>query len=203
MTSMHASEERSARRFRDYRGPGRHLPVAVEPGSLRVVAERTADSFSARLIAADQDRQRPAVLGVRGELDLGTAPVLLEVLLPVLERGTGPLVMDLSEVSFMDSTGVHVLTDTLRRLEPQNRGLVITCREHGQVHRLLAVMGLLDVGRAPLTSVFADDPRRHEEADLAGPTIALAMARTREPARPAVLSPARWLGNHTHSAEGS
>lgn len=144
MTSMHASEERSARRFRDYRGPGRHLPVAVEPGSLRVVAERTADSFSARLIAADQDRQRPAVLGVRGELDLGTALVLLEVLLPVLERGTGPLVMDLSEVSFMDSTGVHVLLDTLELLRHESRRLAIVCREGGQVHRVLALLGLLD-----------------------------------------------------------
>jgi hypothetical protein len=29
------------------------------------------------------------------------------------------------------------------------------------------------------------------------------MARTREPARPAVLSPARWLGNHTPTPGGS
>ncbi len=229
ITSMQAGEERAVERGRAARRLARDLAVTAEPTSLHVIVERTADSFSARLLAAEEDRQPAAVLEVRGELDLVTAPVLLEVLLFALERGTGPLVVDLSEVPFMDSTGVHVLIDTLRRLEPQDRGLVITCREHGQVHRLLGLVGLLDAvtvqrpGRArgdaagstipqplplreqgvPLNSGFADAPARQEEADLAGPTIALAMARTREPARPAVLSPAQWLGNHARSARGS
>jgi anti-anti-sigma factor len=85
------------------------------------------------------------VLSLHGEIDIGTGPGLQEVLLPVLERQTGPVVVDLSEVSFMDSTGVHVLVDTRRRLEAQNRPLAIACREGGQVHRLLALVGLLDL----------------------------------------------------------
>ncbi len=44
----------------------------------------------------------------------------------------------------MDSTGVHVLVETLQRLKLQNRRLAIACREGGQVHRLLALVGLLD-----------------------------------------------------------
>jgi anti-sigma B factor antagonist len=85
-----------------------------------------------------------SLLTARGEIDLATAPALLETLLPVLERETGPVVLDLSEVPFMDSTGVHVLVDAIRRLTPQNRRLAIACREGGQVHRLLALTGLLD-----------------------------------------------------------
>lgn len=96
------------------------------------------------LVAIHEQQQDAAVLSLHGEIELGTAPVLREALLPVLEHQTGPVVMDLSEVPFMDSTGIHVVVDTLQRLGPQNRRLAIVCREGGQVHRLLALVGLLD-----------------------------------------------------------
>lgn len=118
------------------------LPLTAEAGTgaLRPIASR----LSVGLLAADEHHHDVAVLSPHGEIDLGTAPLLREVLLPALERETGPVVVDLSGVSFMDSTGVHVLVETLRRLEPQNRRLAIVCREGGQVHRLLALVGLLD-----------------------------------------------------------
>ncbi len=99
---------------------------------------------SFRLLAAHEQDEHVAVLGVHGDIDLATAPMLREMLLPVLERQTGPVVMDLSQVPFMDSTGVHVLLDTLRWLEPQNRPLAIVCDDEGQVHRVLAMVGLSD-----------------------------------------------------------
>ncbi|MGN6868356.1 MAG: STAS domain-containing protein [Solirubrobacteraceae bacterium] len=101
------------------------------------------DALSVRLLPHDQ-HQRAAVLDVHGEIELGTAPVLRDALLPVLEHQTGPVVVDLSEVTFMDSTGVHVLVDTLERLRPENRRFAIACREGGPVHRVLTLVGLLD-----------------------------------------------------------
>ncbi len=89
------------------------------------------------------------MLSVQGEIDLETAPKLRGRLLPVLEQRTGPVVVDLSEVPFMDSSGVHVLLDTLRRLESQNRALMLVCHEEGLVHRILALVGLLDAVAAP------------------------------------------------------
>jgi anti-sigma B factor antagonist len=86
-----------------------------------------------------------AVVSMQGEIDLVTAPMLREALTPVVKLQTGPVVVDLSEVPFMDSTGVHVLMGTLRRLELQNRALALVCREEGQVHRILAWAGLLDI----------------------------------------------------------
>jgi anti-sigma B factor antagonist len=109
------------------------------------VPRSTADTASVGLRAAREQHQDVAVLSVHGEIDLATAPVLRELLLPILEHQTGPVVVDLSEVAFMDSTGLHVLVATLRRLEPQNRRLAIVCREGGQVHRVLALVGLLDI----------------------------------------------------------
>ncbi len=109
------------------------------------IARPTADTASVGLLAAHEQQEDVAVLSVHGEIDLATAPALREFLLPILEHQTGPVVVDLSEVAFMDSTGLHVLVATLRRLEPQNRRLAIVCREGGQVHRVLALVGLLDI----------------------------------------------------------
>lgn len=117
----------------------------VSPTAEQTDAPRWTTGASSVGPRADREHhQDVAVLSVHGEIDLGTAPAVREALLPVLEHEIGPLVLDLSEVTFMDSTGVHVLVDTLRRLEPQNRRLAIVCREGGQVHRLLALVGLLD-----------------------------------------------------------
>lgn len=125
-------------------GPRRSDPPAsVELGSGG--PQPTPGPFSARLLALNQGDGEVAVLSVRGEIDLNTAPVLLEILLPALERGSGRVVVDLSEVAFMDSAGVHLLLNTARRLKPQTRPLAIACREGTQVHRLLALLGLLDI----------------------------------------------------------
>ena len=60
------------------------------------------------------------------------------------------------------------LLDTLRRLEPQNRRLAIVCREAGQVHRLLALVGLLDaltVHRSRESAVIGGDDLLRSEPD--------------------------------------
>ena len=112
------------------------------------------------------------MLSVHGEIDLETAPVLRDVLLPILEHQTGPVVVDLSEVAFLDSTGLHVLVDTLRRLEPENRRLAIACREGGHVHRLLALVGLLDaltVHRSRESAVIGGDDLLRSEPGTYSP----------------------------------
>jgi anti-anti-sigma factor len=105
-----------------------------------------------------------------------------QALLRVVEHDRGPVVVDLSEVPFMDSSGVHVLVDAHQRLEFQNRRLVIACPAHSQVHRLLALSGLLAAVRVHGSRDTAVSATM--EVDPAGPTIALAMARRREPAGP-------------------
>ena len=125
MHAMHEIYEQQADRFRFDAGSVRSdlsqmaVPDAGAPG-------RTGETVSVRVLAAhDHDQHAAAVLSVHGEIDLGTAPVLREGLSWVLEHRTGPVVVDLSEVSFMDSTGVHVLLDTLELLKLENRRLAI------------------------------------------------------------------------------
>ena len=57
-----------------------------------------------------------AVIRVIGELDLATAPQLRDVLADLTGQGTIHVTVDLSEVAFIDSTGVTVLVAGLKRL---------------------------------------------------------------------------------------
>lgn len=137
---MHETEDHAAERP-SHAAAKQSDASAVE--QIDALTPTAASTLWVRVLASHEQLPHVAVLSVHGEIDLATAPTLREVLTPVLEHQTGPVVVDLSEVSFMDSTGVHVLTEALRRLEPQKRRLAIVCPDGGQVHRLFALLGLL------------------------------------------------------------
>jgi anti-sigma B factor antagonist len=50
-----------------------------------------------------------AVLTVSGEVDLATAPALQTALLAMMERGSARVIVDMAEVTFMDSSGLSAL----------------------------------------------------------------------------------------------
>ena len=81
------------------------------------------------------------MLRVGGEVDLFTAPKVKEQILDLLNSGTTKLVVDLEQVSFMDSTGIGVLIGALRRLKERDGKLALVCPQ-GPVLRVLEVTGL-------------------------------------------------------------
>jgi anti-sigma B factor antagonist len=83
------------------------------------------------------------VLALSGELDLATAPALRASLDKAVESGGADLWIDLSEVTFMDSTGLLALLATRRRLRASSTSLAIICPE-GPVRRVFTVAGLDD-----------------------------------------------------------
>lgn len=78
-------------------------------------------SFSAIPIAVGS---HPCV-ALHGELDLATAPDLEAVLGPLIQQGPLELVLDCSELSFIDSSGIAALISAQTRLEDQKRRLII------------------------------------------------------------------------------
>ncbi|MFF0309118.1 anti-sigma factor antagonist [Streptosporangium sp. NPDC004379] len=97
------------------------------------------------LTISSQTRDGVVILRARGELDLGSAPVLRDRLREATERPAAPaLVVDLAEVSFCDSVGMSELVLALHRSEDQGLRLALS-GVHGSLERLLLATGLHNV----------------------------------------------------------
>ena len=74
----------------------------------------------------DIDRQGNDILvAVRGDVDVYTAPQLRERLYAVLTDGAARVVLDVSKMTFIDSTGLGVIVGTLKRLREQGGDLIL------------------------------------------------------------------------------
>jgi len=85
----------------------------------------------------------PGVL-VRGEVDLATAPTLTEELDAAMRDGVGAFVVDLCDVTFLDSSGMTVLLHARAFLGRDDRDLVVVCPP-GSVRRIFEVAGIDDL----------------------------------------------------------
>lgn len=85
-----------------------------------------------------------AVVGVRGEVDLVTAPELAAVLDAVIGRGYISVVLDLDQLAFMDVQGLRAIASGVGRLE--SVGGTLTIRSAPTlVLRILDITGLTDL----------------------------------------------------------
>jgi anti-anti-sigma factor len=94
-----------------------------------------------------------------GELDIASAPALREQLLRLLRPGSSRLVIDLSEVSFCDASGLAVLVSTGRRARLLG-GFLRLAAVSPQVGRVLHLAGLLrNFAIFPTAQAAATGPR--------------------------------------------
>jgi anti-sigma B factor antagonist len=87
-------------------------------------------------------------MAVEGDIDLAIAPRLEKDLLHAIRVGTGDVVIDFTDVTFLDSSGVHVLINAAAALVDQGREL----RLHGlrsTVRLAIDVLGLADTFNCP------------------------------------------------------
>lgn len=92
-------------------------------------------------------------MSVAGDIDIATAPHLGEELRAARGTGEGPIVVDLTDVTFMDSTGLAQLLTLHRDTQATGRRLAIICPE-GPARLLFAVSGV-DAG-LPLYATRAE-----------------------------------------------
>ena len=74
------------------------------------------------------------VIFLSGEIDMARAQALSLSLAPWVEAG-GPVILDFSGVSFMDSTGLRVLIEACKALG--DRGCIIIYGAHGATSTVL------------------------------------------------------------------
>ncbi len=94
-------------------------------------------------IAVD-DRPAATVVAIGGELDLNTAPELLQALTRLVDDGRRHLIVDLSRLTFCDSSGLSVLVRVRNRLDGR-AGDVRLASPRPIVSRVLDVSGLAEV----------------------------------------------------------
>jgi anti-sigma B factor antagonist len=82
-------------------------------------------------------------LAASGEIDYGNVASLRSALLELIRAKTPDLVVDLADVSFIDSTALSVLVQAKQRLE-SNGGRMAVSRPQPRVARVLQLAGLED-----------------------------------------------------------
>jgi anti-sigma B factor antagonist len=107
-----------------------------------------AESLTERTIAgghqfaADSSSEDGArLITLRGELDLASAPKLERELEAALAAANGPIVIDLSDLQFMDSTGLRTLIAGQRGASDQLRPFAVARRANSFIARLFEVAG--------------------------------------------------------------
>lgn len=89
------------------------------------------------------------VIEVKGEIDVYTAPVLREELTSLIDSEHTTIVVDLTQVSFMDSTGLGVLVGALKKVRTLGGDLALVIDQE----KILKVFRI-----TALTQVFTIHP---------------------------------------------
>jgi anti-anti-sigma factor len=93
------------------------------------------------LVVAELECEAVAGVAVRGEVELATEPALTSAVQEAIRHSSGPFVIDLSGVDFLDSTGIHCLVRARALLGREERALAIL-RPRDNVRRVLAIAGI-------------------------------------------------------------
>jgi anti-sigma B factor antagonist len=113
----------------------------------------------------DIERDAGCVVTVSGDADLYAAASVERELLRLADEGKRSIVVDLSEVTFIDSTMLRVLLNVSKRLRPGGGELLVVCSEHN-VRKIFEIT-LLD--RVFTIFETRDDALEHlAAADLPG-----------------------------------
>jgi anti-sigma B factor antagonist len=103
---------------------------------------RAAYSPSSALQVSREDTQDALVLMFTGELDITTLPLARAELVDAERGNSQVLVVDLSRLRFMDSSGVRLVLQADSRARDANRRLVIIPGERPR--RVFELLGLLN-----------------------------------------------------------
>ena len=83
-----------------------------------------------------------AILVVGGEVDFEVSPQLKARLMRAIKGGSRHLILDLSDVTFIDSTAIGVLAGTVEKLDEVGGGSLSVVSHHEKVVQIFEITGL-------------------------------------------------------------
>jgi anti-sigma B factor antagonist len=141
----------------------RRHDLAAEPLVLIMFGPHGTPSLPAGLKLSEKLIGRTAILALDGEFDLYTAPEVDRALDLILRRAPRRLVVDLSQVSFLNSAGLEVLLACHRRAVPQtDLRIVATTRSTWrplQIARLHQTLVIHSSRAAAIAAPVSREPR--------------------------------------------
>ncbi|GIG77685.1 STAS domain-containing protein [Planotetraspora kaengkrachanensis] len=109
--------------------------------------------------ASTEHRPPFTIIRARGELDIAAEPAFHQQVEAIVAQEPQRLVFDLSELRFMDSSGLRVILDVYRRLGMGER--VVVCGLSPRLRRIFDVTGI--TGRVGGITAYEslDDALKH------------------------------------------
>lgn len=84
------------------------------------------------------------VVSVGGEIDVYTAPVLRDAISDLVADGSHDILIDMTSVDFLDSTGLGVLVGGLKKVRAHDGSLELVCHQE-RLLRIFRITGLAKV----------------------------------------------------------
>jgi anti-sigma B factor antagonist/stage II sporulation protein AA (anti-sigma F factor antagonist) len=101
-----------------------------------------------------EQRAEGTVVHVRGEIDLSNADTLRQQVIGAVPHDGNGVVVDLSETTYLDSSGIRLLFDLAERLQARRQRLALVVTEDAMVRRVLVLTKLDEA--VPLTGGIDD-----------------------------------------------
>jgi anti-sigma B factor antagonist len=87
------------------------------------------------------ERDGVSVLTLRGEIDVYTAPRMRQAIVDLVDAGSLNIVVDMGSVDFLDSTGLGVLVEGLKRVRTRGGTLAIVVTQD-KIVKIFDITGL-------------------------------------------------------------
>ena len=86
-------------------------------------------------------RDGVAILTLRGEIDVYTAPRMRQAIVDLVDAGSLNIVVDMEKVDFLDSTGLGVLVEGLKRVKTRGGNLTLVATQD-KILKIFDITGL-------------------------------------------------------------
>ncbi len=101
-------------------------------------------------------REGVAIVALSGEVDVYTSPRVKQEIVDLLNQGTTRMIIDVTRVEYLDSTGLGVLIGGLKRAREHDGDLRLIC-DNPRILRIFGITGL--------TKIFDIHPTEEEGLD--------------------------------------
>jgi anti-anti-sigma factor len=100
------------------------------------------------------------VAALRGEIDLSNAQAIGSLVAGAVPNEAAGVVLDLSDVTYLDSSGVHLVFDLSERLASRQQRLALVVPEEARIRRVLDLVNVRNVLPVAVTAAEGADAVR-------------------------------------------